>query len=261
MRPPLITLVSQILMKAAKGLVRDFGEVAHLQSSERSGGFVLAAARRTESFIHQGLHQLYPSYNFLIAKSGLVNYGEPDAPLWILDPLDGSKNFLHGLPYFAISLALRERENLVAGMIYDPLRNDFFWAYQGAGAFLNQTRLRVSGRRNLGKAIVATGSSQLNGSTYVLSTMAAVGAQIAGLRSWGALGLDLAYVAAGRYDGFWDFGVQPWDMAAGILLVKEAGGFITNLKGQAPLWEGDNLIAGSEVTYNFLKTILTRPDV
>lgn len=256
MRPPVITMVSQILARVTKPLVRDFGEISSLQNSEKAENFLLAAERRTQALLHDALHKLYPSHNLLIEDAGFIEYSEPRSPLWIIDPIDGSKNFLHGLPYFATSLALKEHNQLVAGMIFDPLRNDLFWAYRGLGAFLNQTKLRVSKRSVLSECMLAMGTGHLKGPDHAFKALAAIGHQISGLRAWGATSLNLAYLAAGQYDGFWDYHVRPWDMAAGILMVKEAGGTITNFEGRFPSLEGDNLIAGNPATYQFLASVL-----
>jgi myo-inositol-1(or 4)-monophosphatase len=259
MRPPVITMVSQILARVSKPLVRDFGEIAGLQNSEKAESFLLAAERRTEALLHDAFHKAYPKHNLLMEDSGFIDYAEAGSPLWIIDPIDGSKNFLHGLPYFSTSVALKENNQLVAAMIFDPLRNELFWAYRSLGAYLNQTRLRVSKRTSLSECIFAMGTGQLKGPAHAFHSLSAIGYQVSGLRAWGATSLNLAYLAAGQYDGFWDYHSRPWDMAAGILMVKEAGGTLTNFEGRFPSFEGDSLIAGNQATYQFLASVLASP--
>jgi len=256
MRPPIINAVSSFLEKIAKGLIRDFGEISNLQASrEGTGAFVEVAVRRTEALIHDALHRLYPTANLLMPLSGFINYAGPKAPLWIISALDGERNFSHGLPHFSISLALKENSQLVAGIVYDPLRYETFWACRGGGAFLNQTRLRVSGRTHNTQSLIATNVPRGQQSALVSPLIQALASHGIGIQSWGATSLDLAYVASGRYEGFFDYDVSPYVMAAGILLVKEAGGTITTPGGRFPSLEGDDVIAGNANMHMVLKML------
>jgi myo-inositol-1(or 4)-monophosphatase len=257
MRPPIINAVSTALEKVAKGLIRDFGEIGNLQASrEGTSSFVDVAIRRTEALLHDALHRLYPTTNLLMPVSGLIDYSGPTAPVWIISALDGVRNFSHGLPHFSMSLALKEQGQLMAAIVYDPLRYETFWACRGTGAFLNQTRLRVSGRTQTNQCLIATQmpkGEKREGTANAIHALASHGADIL---SWGAPSLDLAYVASGRCEGFFHYALAPHVMAAGLLLVKEAGGMITAPSGRPPSLEGDDVIAGNQAAYSILKSLL-----
>jgi myo-inositol-1(or 4)-monophosphatase len=242
-RSATINVMGGAALKAARGLIRDFGEVEQLQVSVKGpGDFVSTADLRAEKVLRAELTKARPGYGLLMEEGGGVAGSDP-RHRWIVDPLDGTTNFLHGIPHFAISIALERDGEIVAGVIYEPVRDEMFWAEKGAGAFLNDRRLRVSGRRQLADALIGTGmpfAERGDGEAY-LATLAAVMPATSGVRRAGAAALDLAYVAAGRLDGFWEFGLQPWDIAAGIILVREAGGYITDLAG------GHGMIATGDV--------------
>lgn len=253
MHPPLINMMNKIILKAAQGLMRDFGEVGSLQNSYKGADrFVTIAHRRTETILHDELHALYPDHNFLLKENEFIDYGGSEAPLWIINPLDGSNNFLHGLPYFSTSIALKNHDQLIASAIYDPLNNELFWAHRGVGSFLNQTRLRVSVRHQLAKSLIAMGVQGMSRSSQSLELFSHIRTQVLGVRMWGNTSLDLAYVAAGRYDGFWEHNARSWDIAAGILLIKESGGFVGDHKGSPASLKIGNIIAGTEIAYHFL---------
>lgn len=245
MRPPIINVMDGAARKAARSLIHDFGEVEQLQVSRKGpADFVSEADRRAEEIIRRELGKARPEFAMLLEEAGSVGDSESENR-WIVDPLDGTTNFLHGIPHFAISIAHEENGELVAGMIYEPLRDEAFWAVRGGGAYLNNRRLRVSARRELSDAILSTGIPFGNrpGKDEILAALVPVMARTAGLRRFGAASLDLAYVAAGRYDGFWEYGLSPWDVAAGILLVREAGGFVSQIdSGEDPL-NGDSILA------------------
>jgi myo-inositol-1(or 4)-monophosphatase len=244
-RSPVVNVMANAALKAARGLLRDFGEVEQLQVSVKGPGeFVSTADLRAERTLKAELARARPGYGLLFEESGEAE-GSDRHHRWIVDPLDGTTNFLHGIPHFAISIALERDGEIVAGIVYEPTRDEMFWAEKGAGAFLNDRRLRVSARRRLEEAVIGTGIPYGGGdhATY-LATLARIMAATSGVRRLGAAALDLAYVAAGRYDGYWEFGTQPWDIAAGILLVREAGGFVSDLAGgQTMLTSGDVLAA------------------
>lgn len=237
--------------KAARTLQRDFGEVENLQVSVKGpGDFVSAADIRAENIIREELEKARPGYGFLMEESGEVA-GSDKTHRWIVDPLDGTTNFLHGIPMFAISIALERTtpigNQIVAGVVYNPITDEMFVAEKGNGAFLNSRRLRVSARRDISQAVVATGIPHMGrpGQATFLRELATVMDEVAGVRRSGSAALDMAYVAAGRFDAYWETGIKPWDIAAGVVLVREAGGFVSDIDG------GDNFFAkGSVIATN-----------
>lgn len=248
---PALNVVIQAAQKAGKRLLRDFGEVENLQVSVKGpGDFVSQADLRAEESLRADLSKARPGFAFLMEESG--ESGEKDWEWrWVVDPLDGTSNFLHGIPQWCVSVGIEKRtgENsseLMAGVIYNPAMDELFWAEKGMGAFLNDRRLRVSGRRNMQEALLATGIPFANvpKRAEFSATLARLMPQVAGVRRFGAAALDLAWVAAGRYEGFWELGLKPWDCAAGIVLVKEAGGYVTDPDGNDP-WPHGNIVAGN----------------
>src|SRR3954465_380000 len=230
-------------LKASRGLIRDFGEVEQLQVSIKGPGeFVSTADLRAERTLRNELTKARPGYGLLFEESGAAE-GTDKHHRWIVDPLDGTTNFLHGIPHFSISIALERDGEIVAGLIYEPTRDEMFWAEKGVGAYLNDRRMRASARRGLGDAVIGTGIPfrERGDHPAYLATLRAVMGATAGVRRLGAAALDLAYVAAGRYDGFWEFGLAPWDIAAGLLLVREAGGSVGELRGGADLLATGNI--------------------
>src|SRR6266699_339879 len=232
-RSPVINVMANAALKAARGLIRDFGEVEQLQVSVKGPGeFVSTADLRAERTLKNELSRARPGYSLLFEEGGATEGSDPHHR-WIVDPLDGTTNFLHGIPHFAISIGLERDGEIVAGIVYEPTRDEMFWAEKGVGAYLNEHRLRVSARRGLGDAVIGTGIPLRGRGDHpsYLAALAAVMSATAGVRRLGAAALDLAYVAAGRYDGFWEFGLSPWDIAAGLLLIREAGGYVSDLTG------------------------------
>jgi myo-inositol-1(or 4)-monophosphatase len=241
-RSALITVMERAVRKAGRALTRDFGEVEHLQVSVKGpGDFVSVADRRAETTLREELQRARPGYGLLMEESGEI--AGDGVHRWIIDPLDGTTNFLHSIPHFAISIALERGKDIVAGMVYNPVQDEMFWAERGQGAFLNDRRLRVSARRDLASAVIGTGIPfQTRGDHPVyLRSLAAVMERTAGVRRMGSAALDLAYVAAGRFDGFWEAGLAPWDIAAGMLMVREAGGFVEDLGGR------ENVLATGDI--------------
>ncbi|AHM04284.1 Inositol-1-monophosphatase [Roseibacterium elongatum DSM 19469] len=250
--------------KAARSLVKDFREVENLQvSSKGPGDFVSRADRAAEEIIRSELMEARPNYGFL-GEEGTEIEGKDPTRRWIVDPLDGTTNFLHGMPHWAVSIALEHKGEIVAGVVYDPAKDEMFYAEKGAGAWLNDSqRLRVSGRNRLIESVFATGVP-FGGGKYLPATLqdlARLMPTCAGVRRWGSAALDLAYVAAGRYDGYWERGLDAWDVAAGILLVKEAGGLVQPIReGQDVLTDGHVLAASEPIFDSFSKIIRDRGD-
>ena len=250
-RSAILNVMVRAATKAARGLVRDFGEIENLQVSRKGpADFVSAADRRSEEIIRAELERARPSYGFLMEESG-ESRGEDAQHRWIVDPLDGTTNFLHGIPLFAISIALETQGRIQAGLIYNPVMDELFTAERGGGAFMNDRRIRVAGRAQLAEAVVATGTPHIGRGDVggYLKEIAALMPAVAGIRRNGAAALDLAWVAAGRFDGFWERGLSPWDMAAGMLLVREAGGFISDLGGVDAMMDTGDVVAGNEAIH------------
>ena len=249
-RSALINVMARAADKAARGLRRDFGEVEQLQVSLKGpGDFVSNADHKAERAVRQELSRARPGYSFLMEESGAIP-GQDSEHRWIVDPLDGTTNFLHGLPHFCISIALERAGEVVAGVIFDPLKDELFWAEKGIGAYLNDRRLRVSARRQIANALIATGTPYGQGGDRprYLRQLDAIMASVADVRRLGAAALDLAYVAAGRYDGYWEYGLQTWDIAAGLLLVREAGAYLSEPDGgENPMSSGDVLAANDHL--------------
>jgi myo-inositol-1(or 4)-monophosphatase len=259
-RSAILNVMVSAAMKAARGLKRDFGEIEQLQVSRKGpADFVSAADHRAEAVIRAELERARPKYGFLMEESGETRGADPQHR-WIVDPLDGTTNFLHGIPQFAISIALERQGKLSAGLVYNPISDELFTAERGGGAFLNDRRLRVAARSSLAEAVVATGTPFLGRGDVgeYLRELAAVMPEIAGIRRFGAAALDLAWVAAGRFDGFWERGLSPWDMAAGLLLLREAGGFATDLDGGDGILDSGHIVAGNEAIHRQLLALLGR---
>jgi myo-inositol-1(or 4)-monophosphatase len=244
--------------RAGRSLKRDLGEVEQLQVSVKGpGNFVTAADRRAEEIVYEELARARPAYGFLGEEGGLRD-GTDKTHRWIVDPLDGTTNFLHGIPHFAVSIALERDGVLVAALTYNPANDDLFVAERGKGAFLNSQRIRVASRRRLGDAIVGCGLPHYGRGDLTLSRheIAAAQQNFAGLRRYGSATLDLAWVAAGRLDAYWERDLSPWDMAAGILLVREAGGFVSDLDGGEAISAKAQIAAGNETMHRELVRLL-----
>ena len=261
----IIRVMERAARKAGARLRRDFGEVEHLQVSRKGpADFVSKADQRSERILYDELLAARPDWGFVLEEAGIIE-GDPGKPRWIIDPLDGTSNFLHGIPHFAISIAAQEPKldgsgwgDVFAGVIYQPITDETFWAEKTRGSWLQDARLRVSSRQSLSDSLISTGIPfQGHGSFAEWSKIfAAVGPQVAGIRRFGAASLDLAWLAQGRYDGFWESGLNDWDTAAGCLLVREAGGFVSDYRGRSAPIHSAQVVAGNDVIHSKLHKLV-----
>ncbi len=255
-RSALLTVMTRAAEKAGRGLIRDFGEVEHLQVSQKGpGDFVSTADTKAEAIIKEELTKARPNFAFM-AEEGAST--APTAEFtWVVDPLDGTTNFLHGIPHFAVSIALLKGDKVEAGVVFNPISDEMFWCERGSGAYVNANRLRVSGRTKLNESLLATGIPfKGKENPNFIPELDRIMMQVAGVRRLGAASLDLAFVAAGRYEGYWERGLKAWDVAAGTLLVTEAGGRISPFKaGENPAF-GADLMASNFALHNTLADIL-----
>ncbi|HEX6661248.1 MAG TPA: inositol monophosphatase family protein [Sphingomicrobium sp.] len=259
----LITVMTRAARKAAPRLRRDFGEVEQLQVSRKGpADFVSMADKRAEATIVEELRNARPDWGMLLEEGGAIE-GNPDKPRWIVDPLDGTTNFLHGVPHFSISIAVEEKKagggtEITEALVYQPLSDESFWAEKGRGAWLQDARLRVSARRDLNESLIGTGMPHCGRGDPErwAKIYAAVGPQVSGMRRFGSAALDLAWVAAGRMDGFWEDDLDLWDTAAGVLLVREAGGFVTDYRGSDRSFERREYLAGSAAIHSKLQKLV-----
>ncbi|NCM96678.1 MAG: inositol monophosphatase [Rhodobacterales bacterium] len=253
-----LNLMIKTARKAGRALVKDFREVENLQVSAKGpGDFVTKADREAERMIKEDLLGARPTYGWLGEETGAAAGADPTRR-WIVDPLDGTTNFLHGLPHWAVSIALEHKGEIVSAVVFDAAKDEMYWAEKGAGAWMNESRLRVSGRRVMIEAIFATGVPFGGRGTLPasLQDLARLMPVCAGVRRWGAAALDLAYVAAGRYDGYWERGINAWDIAAGVLLVREAGGLVSAIReGDDPLEKGA-VICGNGALFEGFRAII-----
>ncbi len=253
-----LNIMIKAARKAGRSLVKDFREVENLQVSMKGAGdFVSKADIAAEAILKEELLGARPTYGWLAEEGGAID-GEDPTRRWIVDPLDGTTNFLHGLPHWAISIALEHKGKIVSGVIYDAAKDEMYFAEKGEGAWMNDTRIRVSGRHRMIESIFATGlpfggRSDLPATLQDLARLMPV---CAGVRRWGSAALDMAYVAAGRYEGYWERRLNAWDLAAGIIIVKEAGGFVQALNPEGSVLEDGEVICSNEPIFdNFAKII------
>ena len=260
-RSALLNVMVQAALKAGKSLSRDFGEVQNLQVSVKGpSDFVSQADIKAERVVREELMKARPTYGFLGEESEEI-IGTDGAHRWIVDPLDGTTNFLHGIPQFAVSIALERNGELVAGVIFNPATDELYSAERGGGAFLNDRRIRVAARKVLSDCVIGCGVPHLGRGNHgkFLVELRHVMGEVAGVRRMGAAALDLAYVAAGRLDGFWETGLSPWDMAAGLVLIREAGGYTSDMSGGAEMFSSGNVVAGNEYIHKALVETVNRP--
>ncbi|MGH6835161.1 MAG: inositol monophosphatase family protein [Methylocella sp.] len=258
-RSALMNVMTAAALKAARGLKRDFGEVENLQVSVKGpGDFVSAADRKAEKILQEELARARPGYGFVMEESGPI-YGTDKSHTWFIDPLDGTTNFLHGLPIFAISIGLAREGQIVAGLVHNPATGDMFIAQKGQGAYQNNRRLRVAARRDLADSLIGCGIPHLGKAKEhprFVADLATVMAKAGNLRRLGAVALDLCFVASGSYDGFWERHLQAWDIAAGIVIVKEAGGFVTDADGGTDMLAKGSVCAGNEAIHHDLLNLI-----
>ena len=254
----LLNVMMKAARKAARGLIRDFGEVEKLQVSVKGpANFVTAADRKAEQVLRDELMAARPGYSFVGEEGGRIE-GPDKTHTWYVDPLDGTTNFLHGIPQFAVSIGLEREGTLIAGLVYNPITDEMYLAERGKGAFLNDKRIRVAGRRSLQDAVVACGLPHRGrgGLAEFRTEFVAVQEQVVGLRRFGSAALDLAFIAAGRFDLYWERNLQSWDMAAGILIVREAGGYVSDCDGNDAMLTKGHIVAGNETLQKDLLKIL-----
>lgn len=253
-RSALLNVIVNAAMKAGRSLVRDFNEVEKLQVSLKGpGNFVSAADKRAEEIIQTELSKARPGYGFLLEEGGTVE-GSDKTHRWIVDPLDGTTNFLHGIPLFGISVGLERNGEVVAGVIYNPVMDELYTAEKGTGAFLNDGRIRVAARRDLRDAVITCGVPHMGRGNHdsFIRELAHIQVQTSGIRRTGAASIDMAWLAAGRFDGFWERNLKPWDMAAGLILIREAGGLVSDFDGRQRIFESGNIVAGNEAVHDAL---------
>ena len=263
----IIRIMEKAARKAGGRLRRDFGEVEHLQVSRKGpADFVSKADQASERTIWDELRVARPDWGFVMEEGGVIE-GDPTKPRFIVDPLDGTSNFLHGIPHFAISIAAQEPRldgkgwgDVFAALVYQPITDQSFWAEKNRGAWLQDRRLRVSARRYLDESLIATGIpfAGAGDPEEWMKIYSALAPQVAGIRRFGAASLDLAWIAAGRYEGFWESGLKPWDTAAGCLLVREAGGFVTDWRGVSHPVCDSTVLAGNDAVHSKLHKIMAQ---
>ncbi|HEX3486319.1 MAG TPA: inositol monophosphatase family protein [Micropepsaceae bacterium] len=255
---PALNVMIAAARKAARALIRDFGELENLQISRKGpADFVSNADSRTERVLIEELTRARPGYGFLVEESGIIE-GRDKTHRFIIDPIDGTTNFLHGIPQFCMSIALEREGAIVSGLVFNPVTDEMYVAEKGHGAFLNDRRLRVAARQNLPDILVASGAPFLgkDGRDQFLTELDAVVASTAGMRRFGSAALDLAWVASGRFDAFWERNLKPWDIAAGLLLVREAGGVVSDLDGRDRMLENGHILATNEALHRQLMDLL-----
>ena len=267
LRSSLINVMEKAARKAARGLLHDFGEVEQLQVSRKGpADFVSAADIKAEKTLRFELEKARPDFGFILEESGEIAAKDGEHR-WLIDPLDGTTNFLHGIPHFCINIAVEKfqkrpsgklRREIIAGITFDPIRDELFWAEKGQGAYLNERRLRVSGRTKLAESVISTGIPVQGRSDHeaFLARLASMMDKVAAIHRMGSAALDLAYVAAGRYEGFWEERLNAWDIAPGLLLVREAGGYVSEFDGAENMLDTGEIIAGNDKLHVELRRVL-----
>ena len=260
---PQINLITRACMKASRSLIRDFGEIENLQVSTKSpGDFVTSADKRTEKILIEELQKAHPEFGIISEEAGIINKSNL-SNRWIIDPIDGTMNFLNGIPQFAISVAYEENKEIKCGVIFNPVTNEMFCAEKGSGAFLNNSRIRVSKKKKLKDAIIVTGGPKQSSKIKdkIFSEYIALSNKVSNVRKFGSAALDMAYVACGRFDGYWQRELNFWDIAAGIIILKEAGGYVDYFEedNNSPLKK--NILATNSIIHNELMELITKKDI
>ena len=260
---PQINLITKACMKASRSLIRDFGEIENLQvSSKAPGDFVTSADKRTEKIIIEELLKAHPNYGIISEEAGYINKSNKNNR-WIIDPIDGTMNFLNGIPQFAISVAYEEENEVKCGIIFNPVTNEMFSAEKGSGAYLNNSRMRVSNKRKLSEALIVTGGPKQASKIKkkIFSEYISISTQVSNVRKFGSAALDMAYVACGRFDGYWQRELNYWDIAAGIILIKESGGFVDFFEEDMKVPLKKNIIASNSNIHKELRHLIDKKDI
>ena len=260
---PQINLIIKACMKASRFLIRDFGEIENLQvSSKAPGDFVTSADKRTEKIIIEELLKAHPNYGIISEEAGYINKSNRNNR-WIIDPIDGTMNFLNGIPQFAISVAYEEENEVKCGIIFNPVTNEMFSAEKGSGAYLNNSRMRVSNKKKLSEALIVTGGPKQASKIKkkIFSEYISISSQVSNVRKFGSAALDMAFVACGRFDGYWQRELNYWDIAAGIILIKESGGFVNFFEEDMKVPLKKNIIASNSIIHKELRHLIDKKDI
>ena len=260
---PQINLITRACMKASRSLIRDFGEIENLQVSTKGpGDFVTSADKRTEKILIEELQKAHPEYGIITEETGIINKSNTKNR-WIIDPIDGTMNFLNGIPQFAISIGYEEKEEIKCGVIFNPIMNEMFCAEKGNGAYLNNSRIRVSNKKKIKDALLVTGGpkgvSKIK--NKIFSEYVRVSENVSNIRKFGSAALDMAYVACGRFDGYWQRELNYWDIAAGIIILKESGGFVDFFEQDSNLPLKKNILATNSNIHEELRELINQKDI
>ncbi len=260
---PHINLINRACMKASKSLIRDFGEIENLQVSKKGpGDFVTSADKRTEKIIIEELQRAHPEYGIISEEAGVINKSNNNNR-WIIDPIDGTLNFLNGIPQFAISIGYEEQSEIKCGVIFNPITNEMFIAEKGCGAYLNNSRIRVSNKKKIRDSILVTGGPKQESKIKekIFSEYISISKKVTNVRKFGSAALDMAYVACGRFDGYWQREINYWDIAAGILIIKEAGGFVEFFDDDKKFPLKKNILACNTNIHDELRQLILKKDI
>ena len=263
LKSPKINLITKACLKASKYLIRDFGEIENLQVSKKEpGDFVSSADKRTEKIIIEELHKAHPEHGIVTEETGIINKNNTEKR-WIIDPIDGTMNFLNGIPQFAISVGYEENQEIKCGVIFNPIMNEMYCAEKGNGAYLNNSRIRVSNKKKLKDSLLVTGGPKQNSKNKdkIFSEYIKVSKNVSNIRKFGSAALDMAYVASGRFDGYWQRELNYWDIAAGIIILKEAGGFVSYFDEDKNIPLKKNIVASNANIYEELKDLVIKKDI
>ena len=260
---PQINLITKACLKASRALIRDFGEIENLQVSEKGpGDFVTSADKRTEKILIDELQKAHPEYGIVTEETGIINKSNIKNR-WVIDPIDGTMNFLNGVPQFAISVGYEENNEIICGVIFNPIMNEMFIAEKGNGAYLNNSRIRVSNKKKAKDSLVVTGGPK--GASLIkdkiFSEYINVSKNVSNVRKFGSAALDMAYVACGRFDGYWQRELNYWDIAAGIIILKEAGGFVDFFEEDENLPLKKNILATNANIHEELRGLINKKDI